>query len=103
MTLALIAFHRTFLGELMEPVGFWMMRRLAGDRVCDIVGIPYSTLAGVRASFEALRRPADRWSEYVLGRGRISVNDELILTGVPILPKSELPASMRGIFARLPD
>jgi hypothetical protein len=103
MTRALIAFHRAFLGELMDPVGLWMMRRLAGDRVCDLVGVPYTTLVGVTAPRVAIAKPASRWSEFVLGRGPMAVDGNRLINGVEVLPSYDFPLEMARIFDDLPD
>jgi hypothetical protein len=83
MALALLEFHRSFLHQL-EPLGVWAMRLLAGDLVCDMVGLPYSRLRDVRGSqlvFEALTT----WAQSLVGHNGIDIgNDHFRAPDVPL-------------------
>ena len=95
MAAALVAYHRHFLKEWVDSVGVLVMRWLAGDAVCDMVGIaPFAFGAGID-SFEVLGTVRD-WGVEIWGHG-----DETI-GGVRVKPYP-IPPSLRGLWGHLDD
>ena len=60
MTDALLEFHRKKTGRAF-PASVLLMRGLAGDHVCDMLGVPWSPLAGARIAWSALERVINVW------------------------------------------
>jgi hypothetical protein len=84
MAKALVQFHRAFLGSLVDSVGIGVMRYLAGDRVCDMVGLPPVGPFGNVWALDLIGAVVD-WGRGVIGHAKKKVGD-LTVTAYDIPP-----------------
>jgi hypothetical protein len=95
MAAALVKYHRHFLKEWVDSVGVLVMRWLAGDAVCDMVGIaPFAFGAGMD-SLEVLGTVRD-WGIEIWSHG-----DETI--GGVFVKQYPIPPSLAGLWSNLDD
>jgi len=84
MAAALVEFHASIL-RVTRPLGIWAMRLLAGDHVCDMVGVPYSKfrdVPGSRFVFDTMTV----WGETLIGHKGLHVGLDYFLP--PYVPRS---------------
>jgi hypothetical protein len=76
MTDALLAYHASLLGDFYE-VGTGAMRRLAGDYICDMLGVPYSDYAGHSPMRDYVFRILLWWGDRLITFEQLDAKDEI--------------------------
>jgi hypothetical protein len=64
-TAALLSFHRAQLGRFF-PVGTYLMRRLAGDHICTMLGVPWSPIASAPLSDLFIDEVIKHWGTRII-------------------------------------
>ena len=94
MTKALLAYHRAVLGDLID-VATGAMRRLAGDYICDMLGVPDSEYADRSWMHDFVFRVLLWWGDKLITHDGLDVTDEAGL--VSHYDPYDIPRSLRSV------
>jgi hypothetical protein len=94
MTTALLDYHKAVLGDLV-PVATGAMRRLAGDYICDMLGVPESEYADRSWRHDFVFRVLLWWGDKLITRDKLEVTDEY--GAVQTYGAYDIPKSLRSV------
>lgn len=94
MTQGLLDYHEAVLGDLL-PVATGAMRRLAGDYICDMLGVPESEYADRSWRHDFVFRVLLWWGDKLITRDRLDVKDES--GAVHPYGPYDIPSSLRSV------